>query len=148
MNKQKTLIDAKFGRNLVSRLMVLLTVFTIAVLAGTFFLRIYSEIQDTKNDLITRAQNASFGIANNVQPTIWNVFQKSVERNYSAKIASLVLDAELNDKYVSAIVVYGNFGHQFMGRIIAKNGEIKNYVKASIKKPKFTYQVHNFVRRR
>ncbi|MDX1737397.1 MAG: PAS domain-containing sensor histidine kinase [Alphaproteobacteria bacterium] len=93
-----------------------------------FGLTFYQQSQSMKDELVERANEVSLRVTNSIQPTIWNIYNKSVNREYSEDVASRLLDAELQSKYISAIMVYGNFGHIFMGRIKNESGGIEKYV--------------------
>lgn len=77
--------------------------------------------------LNAKAELIAQRIASAVQPTIWNIYQKPVERVYSEKVTSAILDSEFADPYVIGVSVYGNFGHVFMARYKDENGAVTDH---------------------
>lgn len=68
-------------------------------------------------------------ITSAVKPSIWSIYSKSVDRAFSEEFAAGVLDSELVGQYITGVVVYGQFGHVFMGRWVDENGRIQSYDK-------------------
>jgi len=77
--------------------------------------------------LNAKAELIAQRIANAVQPTIWNIYQKSGERVYSQQVTSAILDSEFADPNVIGVSVYGNFGHVFMARYKDAQGNISDH---------------------
>lgn len=86
------------------------------VMSSFVYFRIdHSQLQ-MRADLSNRAVNIAQRVANNVAPTIWNIYKKSIDRRFSDDVASTILDSEMKVDFVEAITVYGNFGHLYMGK--------------------------------
>jgi PAS domain S-box-containing protein len=96
----------------------------LAVFVGA---RVYYDENDLNRELQSRADIIANRVAAAVSPTIWNIFEKSTDRRYSADVASAILDSELFDPSVIGIIVDGNFGHVFMGKVRIPNGTIVLY---------------------
>ncbi len=94
------------------------------------FFRVDIAKERAYKDLESRAYSAARRVANNVSPTIWNLYKKSTDRKYTDEVAAAILDSELHDDYIVAINVYGNFGHLYMGRIKVLADTIVTFDKA------------------
>ncbi|MGO1119787.1 PAS domain-containing sensor histidine kinase [Rhodovibrionaceae bacterium A322] len=117
-----------------SKLILGMVIITTIVLGAFVAFRTAIIEQQHRTDLEQRAEIIALRVASTVTPSIWNIFEKSVDRVYTADVAAAVLDAELMDPVVLAIIVDGNFGHVFMGKIRTMDGEIVSY-DASLHKP-------------
>lgn len=99
------------------KLVMLLVVITTTVMAVFIGLRLWINWYEYNQEMDARFERVSARIATTVNPTIWDIYKKSLDRNYSQEVAKAILDAELKDQHLIAIKVYGNFGHLFMGKI-------------------------------
>ena len=111
------------------KLALLLIGITVVVMSGFILVRVYFFNQLMAEDLNNKAVNLAKRISNTVNPSIWNIYSKSLERKYSAQFASTVLDTELLDPNLIGIRVYGNFGHLYMGKVKLDGGSIIQYSK-------------------
>ena len=130
MSERTGNLGFNFRRAISTRLvatMVLVTLVTMSVFSSV---QVYLNFEKQYEDLNERAQLVASRVSSAVQPTIWNIFQQSVERSYTEEFAAAVLDAELSGSEVNGIRVYGNFGHLFMGRVKQNDGEIVTYQQA------------------
>ncbi len=109
---------------------ILLCLFMISFL----FFRFEQRQEQMEYDLNERAQSVAKRVANSVRPTVWNIYQKSINRQYSNEVSSAILDSELNSGFLSGIVVYGNFGHIYMGKYKDELGHIFDFEKNDYKK--------------
>lgn len=103
---------------------------TVAVLIGFVAVRIFFSEREMEKALQSRAHIVAERVASAVTPTIWNIFEQSVDRHYSAEVAAAILDSELVDPAVMGIVVNGNFGHVFMGKVQSLDGGVEIFEKA------------------
>jgi len=102
--------------------------FVIALVLAVFVgARVFYDEGDQVRLLQNRAAIVAQRVAAAVSPTIWNVFEKSIDRRYSADVASAILDSELLDPAIFAIIVDGNFGHVFMGKVRVPDGSTEFY---------------------
>lgn len=106
-----------------SRLALTLVAITTLVMATFMGVRYQFAQQEFDKEVSQRADSIAKRVAGAVNPSIWQVYQKSVERNFSKEYALAVLDSELSDPLVGAIVVYGRFGHLYMGGIRANQNQ-------------------------
>ncbi len=88
----------------------------VVVMIGVFFFRVDQRQGQIEQNLQERASQVALRVAKSVEPTLWNIYQKSVDRKYTESVSSAILDSELSADYLGAAVVYGNFAHIFMGR--------------------------------
>ncbi|MBD5779022.1 PAS domain-containing protein [Pelagicoccus sp. NFK12] len=98
---------------------LVLTVFIL--ISGFTAVRFSVTKRGLDKDLERRAENVALRIVDAISPTIWDIYRKSDHREYSAEVSSAVLDSEFRDTFVLGVVVYGNFGHVYMGRF--RDGE-------------------------
>ena len=89
--------------------------------------RYYLAASASQKSLQVLANNIATRVASAVQPTIWNIYSKSVDRKYSEDITSALLDAEFLDPHVIGISVYGNFGHVYMARYKIDGEEVTEH---------------------
>lgn len=111
-------------------LTILLVGITAFVMSAFLLLQLYYAKEQMQADLKERSENVVMRLSNAINPSIWNIYRKSIDRNYSSDMASAILDAELSDPYVVAIRVYGNFGHLYMGKVKEKDGRIVQFNEA------------------
>ncbi|MEH6404073.1 MAG: ATP-binding protein [Sneathiella sp.] len=109
------------------KLVMLLVVITTSVMAIFIGLRLWINWYEYNQEIDARFERVSARIATTVNPTIWDIYKKSLDRNYSQEVAKAILDAELKDPHLVAIKVYGNFGHLFMGKIKLADGTIVDF---------------------
>jgi PAS domain S-box-containing protein len=113
------------------RLVAQVVLVTVGVLVLFGFVRSILSERQLSRDLQERAEIVASRISASSTPTIWNIFEKSVERRYSSDVASAILDSELTDRSILAIIVTGNFGHVFMGKVRLPDGTVAVYDRAS-----------------
>ncbi|WP_169569753.1 hybrid sensor histidine kinase/response regulator [Sneathiella limimaris] len=113
--------------DLTVKLVMLLTVITITVMAVFIGLRLWMNWYEYNKEIDAKFLTVSSRIANTVNPTIWEIYQKSHDRKYSREVAHAILDAELKDPHLVGIKVYGNFGHLFMGKIKKPDGSTVDF---------------------
>ncbi|MFT6558751.1 ATP-binding protein [Sneathiella sp.] len=109
------------------KLAMQLVVITITVMAVFIGARLWINSYELNQEIETTLEDVSARIATTVNPTIWDIYKKSQDRQYSHEVANAILDAELKNPYLVAIKVYGNFGHLFMGKIRLENGQNVDY---------------------
>jgi len=109
------------------KLAILLVTITTVIMISFIGIRFGYNWYDFHNEMNAKFERISSRISATVNPTIWDIYKKSVDRTYSEGIATAILDAELQDPYLIAIKVYGNFGHLFMGKIKLANGTIIDF---------------------
>ncbi|WP_101759394.1 ATP-binding protein [Oceanicoccus sp. KOV_DT_Chl] len=105
---------------------------SLLVLTGMSFLgyfRLNLLEQNRVSALNEMAQSVVRRVSKTTAPTIWSVFKKSTGRHYEDSTASALLDFELEENPIVAIIVYGNFGHTFMGRVKDSSGNLVTYNK-------------------
>lgn len=102
---------------------------SVTALVMSIFLSVqfYYANQQMEKDLAEKAENVVSRISSALNPSIWNIYRKSIDRTVGSSMASAILDAELSDPYLIGIRVYGNFGHLYMGKVKLQNGEIVQY---------------------
>lgn len=103
---------------------------TLAVLVLFVAARVSFSVLDLREDLNDKASIVATRVAGSAKPTLWGIFEKSVDRHHSGDVASALLDSELLDKSVSAIIVRGGFGHLFMGKVRLADGSVAAYDQA------------------
>ena len=131
----------KSSHYLSTKLLLTLIVIITLVMALFLFIRTYRSYLEIDETLREDASIVATRIANAVRPTIWNIYQKSTERQFSEDVASAILDSELGSTSVLSIKVFGNFGHLFMGRIRLQSGEIIRYTESDYSQIKSTNPV-------
>lgn len=96
-----------------------------------------------ENDLSIRADNIAYRIGEAISPSIWDICQESENRSFSEEVASALLDSEFRDPHLLGIVVYGNFGHIFLGRFKTNNGltEFSKELSAKARKEAFVSKI-------
>lgn len=112
------------------RLIIIIVVSTITLMSVFGGIRFYLSQTDFEKQLNTSIEQTAERIASAVKPSIWSIYSKAVDRTFSEEFAGGVLDSELHGEYIMGIVVYGQFGHVFMGRWIDQNGHIQSYNKS------------------
>ncbi len=110
----KKAVGTNFGLWTLVFSVALVITLVLAIFVGA---RVYYDDENQIGALQGRADIVASRVAAAVSPTIWNIFEKSTDRRYSADVASAILDSELFDPSVFAIIVDGNFGHVFMGKV-------------------------------
>ena len=106
------------------RLAIILVLVTIVVMSVFVVTRyIYSSLH-FENEISTNGKVISARIAEQVSPSIWEIYQSSVNRKFSEDAAVAILNSEMKARYVDAIVVYGRFGHTYMGRTKDADGNV------------------------
>ncbi|RRJ82644.1 putative bifunctional diguanylate cyclase/phosphodiesterase [Aestuariirhabdus litorea] len=98
------------------RLALILVIITVLVMSLFGAARLYYAHQSFERDLMGRFTRISQRIASAVNPSVWEIYRRSSERAYSEEYAASVLDSELTDPYLIGIIVYGRFGHIYMGK--------------------------------
>ncbi len=101
----------------------------VMVMIGVFFYRVGLRQDQISIDLKDRANQVALRVSKSVKPTLWNIYQKSIDRKYTEKVSSAILDSELSADYLESVVVYGNFAHVFMGRKKSSLNEIQTFNK-------------------
>jgi len=94
-------------------------------MCSLLFWRISVDIEQVHRNIDDRVNSASLRISNSVQPLVYNILQKSTQRRFTEETASAILDAELATSFISAVKVFGNFGHLFMGKYKTAQGELE-----------------------
>jgi diguanylate cyclase (GGDEF)-like protein/PAS domain S-box-containing protein len=94
------------------------TIFIMSIFVGV---RFYISKLKFERSLTLQIEQIANRIASAVKPSIWTIYSKSHDREFSDEFASGVLDSELTGEYVVGIVVYSQFGHIYMGKF--KNDE-------------------------
>lgn len=90
-------------------------------------IRYYQNNHLFEQEVAGSAKIISERIANQVTPSIWEIYLRSVNRRFSEEAASAILNSEMNNRFIDAIIVYGRFGHVYMGRVIDENHRIIPY---------------------
>lgn len=108
------------------RLLIILSLITILVMSMFVVVRFNAASELMQTNLQERSTSVAERVANSVRPTIWNIYKKVYDRNYSVELASAILDSEMKSPFVVGIKVFGNFGHLYMGRI-KLDGEIVQF---------------------
>ena len=110
------------------RLAALLIVVTTVVMSAFAGVRFYYEQKKFESEINRISDQISIRIASAVNPFIWEIYERSQERNFSENFASAILDSELKDPSVQAILVYGRFGHLYMGKLrLPPEGKVYQY---------------------
>jgi diguanylate cyclase (GGDEF)-like protein/PAS domain S-box-containing protein len=110
------------------KLGVLLFLVTLTVMSLFVGLRYAQSYKAFEENVIESASIIAQRVADQVGPSIWEVYLSSVNRQFSEKATSAVLTSEMKNDFIDAIVVYGRFGHVYMGMIIDEYGDIAPYV--------------------
>lgn len=108
------------------RLLLIVSLVTLLVMSGFIMVRYHFSTQLMENAMQERSTAVASRVANSVRSTIWNIYQKSYDRKYTDEFAKDLLDAEIQSDFVNGIIVFGNFGHLYMGRI-KDNGSIRSF---------------------
>jgi|GEM_PF-1577241 len=106
------------------KLFFVLTLITVAVMSAFIGLRYYWVSDQRQLELHDRAVEVAQRVADSVKPSIWNIHISSFNRHYPSEVASVIIDAELASDFVTAINVYGNFGHLHLGREKNERGQL------------------------
>ncbi len=112
------------------KLVLLLVIITVMVMAAFMLTRVYFANEQMHAELEDKSLLVAHRISNSVNPSIWNIYSKSMDRSYSEEFASTVVDSELLDPYLIGVRVFGNFGHLYMGRVRLEDDSIVQYVKS------------------
>ena len=107
-------------------MLVFSTVLIMSVFGGA---RYYLLKKSFEKNLDSLVEQTAHRVTSVVKPSIWTLYSKSVERSFSEEFASAVLDSELAGEYIVGLVVYGQFGHIYMGKWKGADGEIISYNK-------------------
>ena len=107
--------------------MLMMTLVVIIVLTGFVIIRLAVINHLRLTDIGKRADIVAERVALSATPTIWSIFDKSVDRPYTEDVASAIIDSELLDPIISGVVVEGSFGHLFMGKVRTTSGDIEFY---------------------
>lgn len=109
------------------RLLMSLSLITFLIMA----LFVYVRYQDTRylveTSMAERSQAIASRVAYSVQPAVQDLYNKHYEKRYSVSIVSAILDSEMHSDFVLGIMVYGNFGQHYVGKIRNK-GHIERYL--------------------
>ncbi|MCW8884813.1 MAG: EAL domain-containing protein [Motiliproteus sp.] len=114
--------DRPLGNIINLRLIAVLVTATVLIMAVFEAYRIYLGQKQFERSLEVQVQQIAERISSSVKPSIWSVYSKSIERSFSQDFASAILDSELKSEYLVAIVVYGNFGQIYMGKVKVDEG--------------------------
>lgn len=109
------------------RLIIVIVISTMTMMSVFGGIRFHLSKTDFEKQLNTSIEQTAERIASAVKPSIWSIYSKAVDRTFSEEFAGGVLDSELSGEYITGIVVYGQFGHVFMGRWIDQNGLVQSY---------------------
>ena len=99
-------------------ILVLVTIIVMSIFVVTRY--VYSNAH-FEQEIRTNAEIISSRVAEQVSPSIWEIYESSVNRKFSEDSAVAILNSEMKTRDVDAIVVYGRFGHIYMGSV--KDGE-------------------------
>jgi len=110
-----------------TKLVLRFVLVTAAVLMLFVVARVAFSVQELREDLGEKAAIVATRVAGSAKPTLWGIFEKSVDRHHSGDVASALLDSELLDQAVTAVIVRGNFGHLFMGKVRFADGRVEIY---------------------
>lgn len=114
--------------NLTLRLLVIVSLITVSVMAGFVGLRYETNQRMMERSLTESSAAVARRVAESVKPTIWNIYNKSYNRQYTEESSAAILDAEMQPSFISGIKVFGNFGHLYMGKIKVDD-QIRNFEK-------------------
>jgi hypothetical protein len=109
------------------RLIAALVLSTVIIMSVFGAVRFYLSEKAFEANLDSLVFQTSNRITSAVKPSIWSIYSKSVERSFSQEFASGVLDSELLGEYVVGVVVYGQFGHIYMGKWKDRQGQVFSY---------------------
>jgi diguanylate cyclase (GGDEF)-like protein/PAS domain S-box-containing protein len=109
------------------RLIVVILVSTVSIMSIFMGLRSYQAKLEFESSLNAQIEQIADRITKAVKPSIWTIYSKSLERSFSQEFASAILDSELLNQNVVGIVVYGQFGHIYMGKYKNSQGKIEAY---------------------
>ena len=125
------------------KVLAFISMIVICLMVSLFFWRVSLAEQQIKSNIDERVIGIGSRIANNAIPLVYNIYQKSTERRFTEETASAILDSELSADFVSAIKVYGNFGHLFIGKYKNNQGELI-LIKEKTVAPDFIAQLKSF----
>jgi len=115
----------RFGPNFGARKTLLITALLAGLVAGGLLsLEIWGNQRILHRNLEERASAAAQRISRLVSTTVWAIYQRSDQRNYSDLVSAKILDAELFDSTIISAAVYGNFGHLMMAQVRAPDGQV------------------------
>ena len=109
------------------RLFTVLLVMTVVFMSIFGFIRLYYSNKAFDSSLEAQINITAERISSAVKPSIWSIYSKSQERNFPEEFASALLDSELKSAYIEGVIVYGRFGHIYMGRYKTINDSIAVY---------------------
>jgi diguanylate cyclase (GGDEF)-like protein/PAS domain S-box-containing protein len=110
-----------------SRLIFALVLSTVLIMSIFGSVRFYLLKQSFEKSLDSQVEQTAHRITSVVKPSIWTLYSKSVERSFSEEFASGVIDSELAGEYIVGVVVYGQFGHVYMGKWKDERGNVIPY---------------------
>lgn len=114
--------------NIFNSRLIFVLVFSTALIMTLFGgVRLYLSEKAFEKNLDSLIEQTANRIRSVIKPSIWTLYNKSADRSFSKEFASGVLDSELTGEYIVGVVVYGKFGHIYMGKWKGKNGKIINY---------------------
>ncbi|GEM_PF-5648124 len=130
------------------KLIFLLTIIASAVIVLISSVQFYYEYEEyntqSENEIKSRVER----IASAVVPSVWELYQKSVERKFSDDFSSKVLDSEIRNEGIDAIVIRGQFGHFYMGRYKSGNEEngieVRSFKDLNDYQKKFKNNIYSF----
>lgn len=115
------------SEHLSSKLVIILCLITASLMAVFAGIRFYHNSEQFEMAIASEAQIISDRVASQVMPSIWDIYLSAEHRSFSEEVASAVLDSEMQLPDVDAVVVYGRFGHVYMGRVKDDSQEVINY---------------------
>lgn len=105
-------MEKYFSKKLIFLLTIVASFVIICISSIQFYLEFREYNIQSEREIKRRVER----IASSVLPSVWELYQSSVERKFSDDFSSKVLDSEINSEGVDAIVIRGQFGHFYMGR--------------------------------
>lgn len=106
------------------KLVAILILVTIIVMGAFVVTRYLYSHAHFEQEIRSHGEIISSRIAEQVSPSIWEIYERSVSRKFSEDAAVAVLNSEMKTRDVDAIVVYGRFGHVYMARVKDVQGNV------------------------
>ena len=102
-------------------ILILVTIIVMGVFVVTRYLYSHAHFEQ---EIRSNGEIISSRVAEQVSPSIWEIYERSVSRKFSEDAAVAVLNSEMKTRDVDAIVVYGRFGHVYMAKFKDDQGNI------------------------
>ncbi|MBB1487517.1 putative bifunctional diguanylate cyclase/phosphodiesterase [Oceanospirillum sediminis] len=98
---------------------IILSLITFLIMSGFVLVR----YQQTRELMISSLEERGMAVASRVayavRPAVQDLYNKEHDEAYSISMVSAILDSEMHTEFVQGVMVYGNFGQLYVGKVRA-----------------------------